>query len=232
MVYKVEFCVDNPYADIRPRLSDRVIPTLDSSRIQASDVLSLAANQNRLNLSFGNDMFKIIRLPSSPSGNPSRQNIGPYGFLYYFTLKHPDAMGEIRLRLTPSPDPSTFDEGHDLKRSDGRVWTIPLLRLVSDKQLDPLCQKLVEDELVTPSQIMRCKTLTSSCGIWWLTNSPILYTLSQPFQLDFSRLKTLLHLVGHDTIGKYSVLHQDKEPGRFTGTYPAIHVPSAHLTPS
>lgn len=167
-----------------------------------------------------------LKLPLFPLGHPFRQHLNSSGFLYYHrSPKLPDTAGGIRIRLTPFPDASTFKQGRDLEYPDsGMTWYIPLLRLASDAQLDPLCQKLVHDQLVTPSLVMHCKNLDPNGYITWWRNRHILHTLSQPFQFNFAQKQATLYLVGHDTIGQYTFKCTD-ELGKFTGTYPVTQVP-------
>lgn len=172
-----------------------------------------------------------IGLPWFPLNHPFRQHFNSSGFLYYHQPPNlPDTAGGIRIRLTPSPDVSTFNQGRDLEYpASGRAWHIPLLRLVSDAQFDLLCQKLVHDQLVTPSLIMHSKNLVSSGpGSLWV-NQQILHTLSQPFQLDFAGTHTTLYVVGHDTIGRCTFACEDKLR-KFRGTCTAFHVLWVNLT--
>lgn len=146
--------------DFRPRNIERVISTLDPGRVQSSDALTLNEGQQILRISLGNNINVDLGLPWFPLGHPLRQHLNSSGFLYYHTPNVPETAGELRIRLTPSPDASTFNQGRDLQNVRGRVWNIPLIKLASYPQLDPLCQKLLQDQLVTPSLISYCKKLT------------------------------------------------------------------------
>lgn len=196
---------------------------MDPARIQSSDVLLFNEGQSDLPISLGNGMNIVVNLPWF-SGHSTRQHLNSYGFLYYYKLpKLPDTAGEIRIRLTSSPDASTFNQGHDLKNPSGNVWNISLLRLASDAQLDPLCQKLVQDRLVTPSLIMHCKNLmlAGNCKF-------VLHALSQPFQIDFSQKFITLHLVGSDMVGRYLLRKIRNGLGQFKGAYATIPVQRLH----
>ncbi|TBU22218.1 hypothetical protein BD311DRAFT_770818 [Dichomitus squalens] len=75
------------------------------------------------------------------------------GFLYYHTPPYsPPLAGEVRFRITPSPDPSSFSEGSDLLMEHGVSWRIPLLSTAETgvKRYTGLHALLLQDGLVTP----------------------------------------------------------------------------------
>jgi hypothetical protein len=68
-------------------------------------------------------------------------------FLYYFTSPNkPHIAGELRLRVAPSNDFSSFESGSDLLKPNGQPWSRPLY--VLPKHYIPLYEKLREDRLV------------------------------------------------------------------------------------
>ena len=101
-------------------------------------------------------------------------------FLYYLmSPERPRIAGELRLRVTPSDDPASFNSGFDLLRSNGQPWSRSLFML-SNCYIH-LYEKLREEQLVSddldtilstlPRRLFRCQHL---------------YTLNDPFILDFS----------------------------------------------
>ncbi|KAH0585792.1 hypothetical protein H2248_007084 [Termitomyces sp. 'cryptogamus'] len=60
--------------------------------------------------------FKRTRIPENTQG-----------FLYYYRdPRFPSGTGEIRFRVTKSPDPASFKDGFDLLRPDGKPWSISI----------------------------------------------------------------------------------------------------------
>lgn len=158
----------NKFTDYRPRNPEHIKSTLDPDRLQASDAFILTNGLNTLPISFGNGSTETP-LPAFSRHHPYRHPMNSFAFLYYHKPTGlPDTAGEIRIRLTPSPNPATFDQGHDLRRPSGGLWTIPLLKLVSHAEFDLLCQQLVHDRLVTPTLLSHCKkTHASPAAYQW-----------------------------------------------------------------
>ena len=55
-------------------------------------------------------------------------------------------LGELRLRVTSSDDPASFESGSDLLRRDGLPWRRPLYLLST--YFPPMYEKLREEQLV------------------------------------------------------------------------------------
>ena len=104
-------------------------------------------------------------------------------FLYYATS--PEKLriaGELRLRVTSSDDPASFESGSDLLRPNGQLWRRPLYFL--SKCYYFLYEKLREDGLVSDDLDKILSTLPSTNPKY--RQSQILYTLNDPFIIDFS----------------------------------------------
>lgn len=189
MIYTSVFDCDNFITDLRPRGSECVISTLDPHRIQASDALNIVEGQPVICASFESGMVEEINLPKFFPGHPYRQYLNSYGFLYYYRPNElPETAGEICIRLTPTPNPSTFGQGQDLKYPGGYLWSIPLFKIVSFTQFDVLCQQLVRDKFITPSLISHCKTLALGAPSLFTGRGPShIVHWWQPFELDFSK---------------------------------------------
>jgi hypothetical protein len=95
--------------------------------------------------------------------------------------ERPRIAGELRLRITSSDDPSSFESGSDLLRTDRLPWSRPLY--VLSKYYLPLYEKLREERLV-PDDLDRVL----------LTLPPRrrnhgrdqIHTLNDTFMVDFS----------------------------------------------
>jgi hypothetical protein len=86
--------------------------------------------------------------------------------------------GELRLRVTSSDDPASFESGSDLLKPNGRLWSRPLF--VVSRFYTPLYEKLREERLVPDDldavlSTFPCKSL----------NRQFLYTLNDTFIVDF-----------------------------------------------
>jgi hypothetical protein len=104
-------------------------------------------------------------------------------FLYYFTPPgKPRIAAELRLRVTSSGVPTSFESGSDLLKSNGQPWSRPLCVLA--KYYKPLYEKLREDRLVPDDLDAILSTFTSR--FLKHNRSQLLYTLNDTFVVDFS----------------------------------------------
>ncbi|KAJ6460153.1 hypothetical protein C8R47DRAFT_946868, partial [Mycena vitilis] len=107
------------------------------------------------------------------------------GFLYYH--RPPQAApleGSIRLRLTPEDDPTGFATGRDLALPTGVVWEINLPQIANSKALGAFRDQLLHEQLVTETQLARCRALFGGKGIM---PALTLFRLEQEFPVDFAR---------------------------------------------
>jgi hypothetical protein len=96
--------------------------------------------------------------------------------------ERPRIAGEIRLRVTSSDDPASFEIGSDLLRPDGLPWSRPLYAL--SKFYPHIYEKLREDQLV-PDDLDRALATFPKARIRY-SHSQILYTLNDTVIVDFS----------------------------------------------
>lgn len=109
-------------------------------------------------------------------------------FLYYFTPREkPRIAGELRLRVTQSDEPESFESGSDHLRKDGQPWSRLLYSL--PKFYIPLYAKLREDKLV-PTDLDEKLSALPTMRIRH-DNSKFLYTLNDTFIVDFSKSTNL-----------------------------------------
>ncbi|TBU39646.1 hypothetical protein BD309DRAFT_1003603 [Dichomitus squalens] len=153
---------DSPQPE-RPkrRKKHREIRTLDPTKLTPSDYVDFSMHHQ--------PSITIVTRPSKPndasdplpqglittvSGRVFRGRMFPpntAGFLYYHTPPYsPPLAGEVRFRITPSPDPASFSEGSDLLMEYGVPWKIPLLYMTGMKSYTGLHRLLLQDGLVTP----------------------------------------------------------------------------------
>ncbi|TBU54997.1 hypothetical protein BD310DRAFT_718106 [Dichomitus squalens] len=85
------------------------------------------------------------------------------GFLYYHTPPYsPPLAGEVRFRITPSPDTASLSEGNDLLTEYGIPWKIPLLHMTDKKGYTGLQTLLLRDGLVTPQLLDIATSISKS----------------------------------------------------------------------
>jgi hypothetical protein len=107
---------------------------------------------------------------------------GTKAFLYYsMSPEKPRIAGELRLRVTSSDDPASFESGSDLLRPDGLPWSRPLYSL--SKHFPPLYQKLREERFI-PDDLDRVLAALPKKKIQY-SRSRVLYTLNDTFILNF-----------------------------------------------
>jgi hypothetical protein len=113
-------------------------------------------------------------------------------FLYYSLLPgRPRISGELRLRVTSSKDPASFESGSDLLRPDGQVWSRSLYTL--SKYFPPLYEKLREDQFIPDDLDTAMAALPERRQLYRL--SQVLYTLNDSFIVDFNSAKTIFFLI-------------------------------------
>ncbi|KAF9466179.1 hypothetical protein BDZ94DRAFT_1319807 [Collybia nuda] len=201
--------------DLTPRMTERPDLTLDRNNLQFSDALHISDGQNSLTVPLGDDNSVIVKLPVFAAGHPYKLRLNSFGFLYYHLPPGlPAIAGEIRLRLTPTSDPASWDQGHDVRRSRGDIWSLSILDILQEKRLEPLLEKLISEGHVTPEVLARCKTLSHTFDRRPFQH--VLYGLSQPFFVDFKMPKNMeVDVVGPDRIehfhGGKAYVNKDEE---------------------
>jgi hypothetical protein len=104
------------------------------------------------------------------------------GFLYYsMSPEKPRIAGEIRLRVTSSDDPASFESGSDLLCPNGVPWSRPLYSL--SKHYPLLYEKLREDQFIPDDLNKVLATLPKK--LIQYSRSQVLYTLNDTFIVDF-----------------------------------------------
>ena len=148
-------------------------------------------------------------------------------FLYYsMSPEKPRIAGELRLRVTSSCDPVSFESGSDLLRPDGRPWSRPLFSL--SKYYLSLYERLREDGLIPDDLHTALATLPSKRYRYHRSN--VLYTLNDTFTVDFSSSGTFFFLITEQGVKSlalfklFSVRHENRDPRPFTGAYSSLHL--------
>jgi hypothetical protein len=93
----------------------------------------------------------------------------------------PRIAGELRLRVTSSDDPASFESGSDLLRTNGLPWSRPLYIL--SKHYPPLYEKLREEQFI-PDDLDRVLVTLPERRIQYSRHN-VLYTLNDTFIINF-----------------------------------------------
>ena len=142
-------------------------------------------------------------------------------FLYYSTSpEKPRIAGELRLRVTSSNDPASFESGSDLIDAEGQPWSRPLYSL--SKYHIPLYEKLKEDRLLPDDLVTALSTFPSKrC---FFHRSQLLYRLNDTFTIDFSKRRFRVIVITEqgveslnlgDVFSDLRSMHQGRRP--YTG---------------
>lgn len=166
----------------------RIILSLKRENLQTSDFLDISERQIvRLNMPIflagegaqiktsvsGRPLFNVSRVGHLPGKFPPNSK----GFLYFHIPPGQSSIsGELRFRLTPTKNPASFDEGHDLTRTNGFHW-----RVQSHAMPEALRNFALRDQVVTPAVITEWEQLSRVAP-----SATALYYLEQPFFLDFA----------------------------------------------
>ncbi|KAG5648382.1 hypothetical protein DXG03_004956 [Asterophora parasitica] len=127
----------------------------------------------------------------------------PYaqGFLY---LHRPPSLpliaAEIRLRLTPKPDPNLFSTGADLLR--GSIpWSIHLPRIVTLDKFAPLKAQIASDGLIDGGFMDSLKLAWHDCSPRYAATETI-FTLTQPFEINLKDTACVISILTTRTHGR------------------------------
>lgn len=129
------------------------------------------------------------------------------GFLYYHPPPDhvPQTAGDVRFRVTPSDDPSSFSEGFDLRRPNGALWREHLLFFTRDihkpiSKYHAMRQLLLDDGLVTPQLLEKCKDLMMRAGQGIVRQSRIIHSVGQLFPIDFNVAHLSTYVLTEDAL--------------------------------
>ena len=141
-------------------------------------------------------------------------------FLYYFTPPNkPLISGEVRFRVASSDDPASFENGSDLIKINGQVWSRPLF--VLSKLYPPLYEKLRE-ELLVPDNLDAVLSTFPNKAIMY-RRSRLLYTLNDTFIVYFNGLSqdfTVITEQGMETLKLRNLFWEARPPYKpYTGEY-------------
>ncbi len=121
------------------------------------------------------------------------------GFLYYRTPWGPPIAGELRFRLTPTPDPATFSMGSDLVTANGVQWNIPLYSIPLRMRYRNFQAQLLRDGLVSQRTF---DILTPTAEVGSNISTHMVSAFGQEFRLGLSKNYCLL-FVGADSTRKH-----------------------------
>ncbi|KAG5642239.1 hypothetical protein DXG03_003363 [Asterophora parasitica] len=179
-------------ATLRP-VSSRLIRTLNPDLLVPSDFVDLS----------GGRVPRIYTQNGTWAGPLRFRSIGrdvvPFpsnamGFLYlHRPLSLPPIAAEIRLRLTPEPNPNLFSTGADLLR-DSIPWSIDLARIAKVKAYAPF------KALVTSHGLLDRVFMDSLERAWeghttQDFDTPVLHTLTEPFEMNLEQTSISIGII-------------------------------------
>ncbi|KAM5537477.1 hypothetical protein V8D89_008804 [Ganoderma adspersum] len=183
----------------------RRISTLDPTKLTPDDYVDLSCRYSVHVTLSAHDYNPAYNASASisPTGWPDR-TFPPdiRGFLYYRAPWGPPLAGELRFRVTPTPDPASFATGSDLVAPNGVPWNIPLYNIPFMTCHHGLQAQLLRDGLV-PQRAF--DVLASAAGIRChrAMNTHIVTAFGQDFRLQFSESKSCsLLFAGADSVGR------------------------------
>lgn len=108
------------------------------------------------------------------------------GFLYYHDPHPlPGFLGHLRFRVTPTNDPSTFKQGHDLLLPSREPWQYPLLSKRNPGITDILLSQLQHEGLIDERTTTQLDQLHRHFGLAVPAISDIITRLGQEFFYNF-----------------------------------------------
>jgi hypothetical protein len=194
-------------------INKRYISTLDPVRLTSADFIDLSGRKTytiRAGQKSGRFMYAYSRRAEAVFPGKTQ------GFLYYSPgPAHAPIAGEVRFRITDSPDPVRFANGRDLLMPDMPVpWSISLMNLLSAKDVHrPLCNIILERDRSVSLEL--ATSIREHKDGLVKRKLRVLHSLGQPFILGVSatevnirvasgnRLRNDLRLnLPHDTRGE------------------------------
>ncbi|KAG5642201.1 hypothetical protein DXG03_003417 [Asterophora parasitica] len=131
----------------------------------------------RTRVPFKNREYSRARFPPSSRG-----------FLYYHQDPSlPPTATEIRFRLTPTPDPTSFSTGSDLLYNSS-PWSIPLHTLVTVKLYAGFRAQLIADRLIDPALMLTLQHAWKGCTIMTSRGPSVIHALDHAFEIDLQKV--------------------------------------------
>ena len=112
------------------------ISTLRPDKIKPSDFMDISGMWAVR--PYIQSIVKDVAIRYAFSRQPMPFPLGTHGFFYYVRPKPEQAIsGEVRFRITPEADPTSFTRGHDLSKPKSLPWALPVVGLA--KNYVPTC---------------------------------------------------------------------------------------------
>ncbi|KAG5644961.1 hypothetical protein DXG03_007331 [Asterophora parasitica] len=184
-------CATHRGYQTKAKVPHRTIQTLNPDLLEPSDFVDLS--NKRWATVYAQSATGFLRYPKNRQRDaqfPSNAK----GFLYLHRPPSlPPIAAEIRLRLTPEPNPTLFSTGADLL-CGSIPWSIDLPQLVKVKSYAPFEAQVVSDGLIDGG-FMDSLKLAWEDVITRRADTQTLYTLAQPFEINLEDTSTLLGIL-------------------------------------
>ncbi|KAG2002620.1 hypothetical protein CC2G_004791 [Coprinopsis cinerea AmutBmut pab1-1] len=132
-----------------------------------------------------------------------RNNFPPNtrGFLYLHRPDRSCITSGIRFRVVDKPDPTLFDQGKDLLRLDGAVWSIPLVTVIKGRTYSPFRELILRDNLISQSEL----AVLESSDMGMKPGMILLSSMTQPFECDFAPTSFAVRVQEEDKFHRFRV---------------------------
>ena len=187
-----------------------VISTLNWQNLAQGDYLIPRPwNRPGLTLQVAQDPHDLPRVGLSYPSHWQKERSSFGGFLYYYhePTRMPPLAGELRFRITPSPDPASFRTGSDL-RTEGRygfVWGIPLSAIAQYETFWPIRRLLTVVDGIVPRDVMDLADRTYIPSPRTARGMRYLHEFGQPFILPFSQSSHSFAFVGERRVAVVNI---------------------------
>ncbi|KAG5644392.1 hypothetical protein DXG03_008620, partial [Asterophora parasitica] len=179
-------------------VAHRTIQTLHPDLLLPSDFVDLQRQKAILYVQSRSDASTVyLNYHSNPRNGKSSRVLFPSnatGFLYLHRPPSlPSIAAQIRLRITPEPDPDLFSIGADLLRGP-RPWSIHLPQIVTSDMYAPFKAQIASDGLLDGGFMDSLKLAWQDCANL-LPDTQTIVTLTQPFEINLEDTATFIRIL-------------------------------------
>lgn len=208
------------------------VSTFDRNLLQPEDFCDISLKARSVlrssdpNISY-RGMGQVKSKYNVPWGTPSVFPPGTRGFFYYHLPPGLSSIaGEIRFRITPTPNPASFSQGTDLLMSSGLPWRLQILPALNFSIYRFILDLLLRDGLVTPADLAEGQSVVQSCPGKPDIKANILHSLDQPFVINFGAQHFTLWIVCGRRMARIrqSYMFCDKKVPVYKGKFPPKYI--------
>ncbi|KZT28293.1 hypothetical protein NEOLEDRAFT_1129671 [Neolentinus lepideus HHB14362 ss-1] len=166
-----------------PTLQPLLVRRLDPRHLSTKDFVVISGYTRRRTV-FSEKPFVdfAYRRPLSKGEHYTPFPSDAQGFFYWHLEPNaPPLAGQLRFRITNSPDSAAFSDGRDLQLPDGGVWSISIFCISRYLCYAGIQLQLLSEKLVTRKLLKTALTATSRGGSRPGRGSLMIWKFGQPF---------------------------------------------------